>query len=101
MANTCLIQVRIDEELKKEVSEIYEELGIDIPTAIRMFLKRSTLVKGLPFEATLPEKTVTRMEAKQAFEALRAQAAALPEMTLEEVNKEIQAVRAEREPKGE
>ena len=99
MANTSLIQVRIDEDLKREVSAIYEELGIDIPTAIRMFLKRSTLVKGLPFEMTLPEHIVTRMEAKLAFEELRAQTSDLPEMSLEEINEEIKTVRTERKNK--
>lgn len=58
MADTGLIQVRVDEKLKKEVTEIYESLGIDMPTAIRMFLNRSRLVRGIPFELTLPEETL-------------------------------------------
>ncbi len=44
----------------------------------------------------LPENTVTRAEAMQAFEDMRAQTADLPEMTLEEINAEISAARAER-----
>ena len=96
MAEQVLIQFRADKALKQEVAEIYESLGMDLPTAFRMFMTKSKMVKGLPFEATLPETTITRAEAKKAFYDLREQAADLPEMTLEEINAEIAAVRAER-----
>lgn len=54
------------------------------------------MVKGLPFEATLPQNTITRAEARNAFYELRKQAADVPEMSLAEINAEISAVRAER-----
>jgi len=96
MAEQVLIQFRADKALKQEVTEIYESLGMDLPTAFRMFMTRSKMVKGLPFAATLPEQTVTRSEAKNAFRELRAQAAEVPEMSLDEINTEISAARAER-----
>lgn len=96
MAEQVLIQFRADKELKQEVVEIYESLGMDLPTALRMFLYKSKLERGLPFEATLPEKNITRAEARKAFYELRKQAANLPEMTLDEINAEIAEVRAER-----
>lgn len=96
MAEQVLIQFRADKELKQEVAEIYEELGMDLPTAFRMFMKRSVVEKGLPFKATLPEKRITRAEAKKAFFDLRKQAVDVPEMTLDEINAEIAEVRAER-----
>ena len=96
MAEQVLIQFRADKALKQEVTEIYEKLGMDLPTAFRMFMAKSKMVKGLPFEATLPEKTITRAEARNAFYELRRQAADVPEMTLDEINAEISAVRAER-----
>lgn len=96
MAEQVLIQFRADKALKQEVTEIYEKLGMDLPTAFRMFMTRSKMVKGLPFEATLPERTVTRTEARNAFYELRRQAAGLPELSLDEVNTEITAARAGR-----
>ena len=96
MAEQVLIQFRADKALKQEVAEIYEALGMDLPTAFRMFMTRSKMVKGLPFEATLPETTTTRTEVKNAFYKLREQAADVPEMSLDEINAEISAVRAER-----
>lgn len=96
MTEQILIQFRADKTLKQEVSEIYERLGMDLPTAFRMFMAKSKLVKGLPFEATLPEQTITRAEAKNAFYELRRQASDVPEMSLDEINAEILATRAER-----
>ncbi|MCC8059499.1 MAG: type II toxin-antitoxin system RelB/DinJ family antitoxin [Clostridiales bacterium] len=93
MAEQSLVQVRVDKSLKEEVSDIYESLGMDLPTAIRMFLTRSKMVRGIPFETTLPKGMVTRTEALEAFEELRRQAADVPEMSLEEINQEIAEVR--------
>lgn len=96
MAEQVLIQFRADKALKQEVSDIYEQLGMDLPTAFRMFMKRSKQVKGLPFDAILPEKTITRTDALCAFYEARQQMLGKPEMTLDEINAEIEAVRAER-----
>lgn len=72
MAEQTLIQVRIDKALKEEVSEIYEMLGLDLPTAIRMFLVRSKLERGLPFKAVLPEETVSPRRNDRNFEKVTA-----------------------------
>lgn len=96
MAEQVLIQFRADKALKQEVSEIYESLGMDLPTAFRMFMIRSKIDKGLPFDAKLPSDVVTRAEMMEAFRALRKQPTGLPEMSLDEINSEIEAARAER-----
>lgn len=100
MAEQVLVQFRADKDLKKEVTEIYESLGMDLPTALRMFLSKSKMVKGLPFDVRLPENTVTRASALKAFEDLRAQASDLPEMTLDEINAEIASARADRKKRS-
>ena len=40
MAST-LVQIRVDEDLKNEATSIFEQLGLDLPTAFRIFLKKS------------------------------------------------------------
>ena len=70
MAEQVLVQVRVDKKLKEEVSEIYEMLGLDLPTAIRMFLVRSKLERGLPFKAVLPEETVPRRNGGDSEEVI-------------------------------
>lgn len=93
MANT-LIQVRIDEKLKTEATDIFEKLGLDLPTAIRIFLTRSVQEKGIPFSMTLKEEYKAE-EAVAAMKAMsrKAQANKIADMTLEEINAEINSVR--------
>lgn len=55
MNEQVFIQVRVEEELKNEANDILEALGISMPVAIRMFLKRIVLEQGLPFDVTLPQ----------------------------------------------
>ena len=42
-----LVQVRIDRKLKEQTASIYEAIGVDLPTTIRMFFKKSVMVGGL------------------------------------------------------
>lgn len=95
MSEQVLIQFRADKTLKQEVADIYEQLGMDLPTAFRMFMARSKMVKGLPFEATLPPDTLTREDARNAFWDARKQLSNVPEMTIDEINAEIVAARNE------
>ena len=93
MANS-LVQIRVDEQLKEDVTNIYEELGMDLPTAIRIFLKRSVQEKGIPFSMKLSDiqrdnKAVSAMQRMSQA----AEENGTANMTLEEINKEIQAVR--------
>lgn len=64
--------------------------------SLQSLSRRCKRVKGLPFEAMLPETIITRAEAKNAFYGLREQTADVPEMSLDEINVEISVVRAER-----
>ena len=59
-------------------------------------MKQIKIVRKIPFSARLPEMTVARTEALQAFEQLRREAADVPEMSSDEINEEIAAARAER-----
>ena len=102
MANS-LVQIRIDEELKSEAAALYDELGIDLPTAIRMFLKRSVLVGGIPFSMTLPKNEYKATRAVRAMQEISeaAQAAGAADMTLDDINEEISKVRNEQKMIGD
>lgn len=94
MSEQALIQFRVDKELKQDVAEICDALGTDMPTVFRMCMKQMRIVRGIPFPTKLPEGTVTRNEALDAFEEMRRQAADVPEMSLDEINEEIRAARS-------
>ena len=92
-----VMQIRIDEQLRNEASEVYERLGIDIPTAVRMFLKRSVLDNGIPFAMTLPKDNMIMSKAVKALNEIQESAMAdgKVEMSLDEINAEIADTRGD------
>ncbi|MDR1807567.1 MAG: type II toxin-antitoxin system RelB/DinJ family antitoxin [Propionibacteriaceae bacterium] len=61
MAKDALIQVRTSLALKQEADSLFESLGLDTPTAVRMFLTRATRLGELPFPVTrVPNKETQR-----------------------------------------
>lgn len=51
MARTST-NISLDSELKRSSQELFADLGIDLSTAITLFLKQSLRVQGLPFAVT-------------------------------------------------
>ncbi|MCX2717449.1 type II toxin-antitoxin system RelB/DinJ family antitoxin [Helicobacter sp. MIT 21-1697] len=47
---TALVQVRVDKKLKEEAEELFNELGLDTTTALRMFLKAAVREQKIPFK---------------------------------------------------
>ena len=96
---TSVMQVRVDDDLRAKAAAVYDELGIDLPTAIRMFLKRSVAGNGVPFSMTLPKQEAYRADwAIRAMQSLSeaAQQNGTADMSLDEINAEIAASRADR-----
>jgi DNA-damage-inducible protein J len=95
MANS-IIQFRVDDDLRADATAIYEKLGIDLSTAMRMFLKRSVAVNGIPFSMVLPKEQENR--ALQLMEEMSLSAAnnGISDMSLDEINAEIESYRKER-----
>ena len=56
MGEQITIQVRMDNALRDQAKEIFDEIGIDMSTAVRMLFKATVRKKGLPFSTTLEEK---------------------------------------------
>ena len=90
MSNT-LVQLRIEDKLKQEASELFGKLGLDLPTAIRIFLTRAVQMQGIPFSMML--KDYGAVEAMRDI-AQSSELNGLSEMSLEEINEEISQARA-------
>lgn len=60
---TTTLQVRLDPKLKKEAQKIAKSLGLDLSSAIKMFLVQMTVEKGLPFYAGV-ERHLSPKEAR-------------------------------------
>jgi len=63
MANSALIQVRIDEDVKRKADALFSDLGLDTPTAIRIFLNQSIRREGMPFEVAKPQPNAETLAA--------------------------------------
>ena len=44
--------ISLDADLKKASQELFSDLGMDLTTAVTVFLKQSLRVQGLPFTVT-------------------------------------------------
>ncbi len=60
MPKTAMLNARIEPELKNEVEEIFEKLGLTTTQAVTLFFKHVKNYKGLPFEVRLPNATTRR-----------------------------------------
>lgn len=56
---TTSLTIRIDDKLKADAEDLFEDLGMNLTTAITCFFKKSLAVEALPFE-------VSRKKDKQA-----------------------------------
>ena len=69
MANaTTSMTIRLDKDIKSAAQSIYKELGIDMTTAINVFLRQSIRSTGFPFAVNLDtphELTTKAMEDTQ------------------------------------
>lgn len=52
---TTPTQVRIDSDIKKKANDLFELLGLDMSTAVNMFLHQCVLKGGLPFSVEVPQ----------------------------------------------
>jgi DNA-damage-inducible protein J len=52
---TVPVQIRIDENLKKQATELFSQLGIDMSSAMNIFLRQCVMRRGLPFDVVIPQ----------------------------------------------
>ena len=96
MAN-ALVQFRIDDSIRQQASDLCAQLGFDLSTYLRMSLNKLVQERGVPFNLKLN----TIPTAEEAIAAMKkisdiAQTNGTSELTLDEINAEIAAVRKHR-----
>ena len=64
MATTNL-NVRVDENLKKAADTLLNELGLNMSTAINIYLKQIVRENGIPFEIKLDKPIAESLQAMQ------------------------------------
>lgn len=65
MSKNINVNIRMDENLKKEADNLFSELGLNMTTAINMFTRQAVRQGKIPFEISLnsySQETVQAME---------------------------------------
>ena len=62
--------IRIDSNTKQAATELLNELGLDLSSAVNIFLKQVVLQGGLPFQVKYPQYKPEVLAAREEAEAL-------------------------------
>lgn len=62
------IQIRIDEKTKKSAKKVLDKIGMDMSSAVKVYLKQIVITQGLPF----PLLTENGLTIQQEQEILKA-----------------------------
>ena len=52
------ITARVDENVKKEAETLFKKMGLNMSTAMNLFLKKCILEQGIPFELKVPNEEI-------------------------------------------
>ena len=67
---TANVNVRIQENIKKQAEEILKTIGISRATAIDIFYRQIILNKGIPFSLTIPKSLPIKEMDEQEFNTM-------------------------------
>lgn len=70
MAKTANINIRIDPETKGKAEKLFSSFGITITDAINIFLHKSIMEGGLPFEVKQPRNNAETEDAMNEARAI-------------------------------
>jgi DNA-damage-inducible protein J len=92
MANT-LVQFRTDETERAEAAQILDQLGLDMPSYLRMCVYRLVRDRGIPFSMKIDEAPENNGVSAMKRASRIAEENGISDMTLEEINAEIAEAR--------
>jgi len=59
----AVINIRVNDEVKKEAETIFKSLELNMSVAMNLFLKKCINEKGIPFDLKIPNReTIEAME---------------------------------------
>ena len=67
----AVIQIRVEDDLKTAVDSLFNNLGLDTSTAVRMFLSAALANDGIPFEVKRRKPNTDLLEAIRDTRARR------------------------------
>ena len=55
------VTARVDENVKKEAETLFKKMGLNMSTAMNLFLKKCILEQGIPFELKVPNRETRKV----------------------------------------
>lgn len=68
---TTNVNVRVDSALKQEAEALFSDLGLNMSSAINMFLRSAVNHNGIPFEIKRPTPNLETTAALNEYEEMR------------------------------
>lgn len=63
MANTTNLNIRVDEDIKRKAEAIFSEIGLNMSTAMNIFLRYSVRYGGIPFDLRIEKPNAETLAA--------------------------------------
>jgi addiction module RelB/DinJ family antitoxin len=98
MMGAVNVTIRVEEETKRQFDEFCDNVGMNMTTALTMFIKTVLRTRRLPFAVTDVAETEMRNEAMSILRQLQDQSVknGTDNLTMEEIDAEIIAYRKEK-----
>lgn len=106
MADTTNLSIRIDRDLKEEADQVFSSLGMNLTTAITVFVRQAVRQKKIPFEIALYPESENKgdiiRDARAATESIWRNSLlnGTDKLTMEEIDAEIAEARKARKTRG-
>ncbi|MDR0818017.1 MAG: type II toxin-antitoxin system RelB/DinJ family antitoxin [Oscillospiraceae bacterium] len=96
MSESTNLNIRIDKDLKTQAERVFGDLGMNLTTAVTVFVRQSVREGRIPFEITLGEPLNNIADrGRDALRQIREESEKRGFLSDDEIETEIQAAKAE------
>ena len=87
---TAPTQIRIDSDIKKQASDLFSNLGLDMSSAVNLFLHQCVLRGGIPFSIELPRYNQATLDALEEARRISRDPSVKGYTSMEELKKALE-----------
>ncbi|MDO4824864.1 MAG: type II toxin-antitoxin system RelB/DinJ family antitoxin, partial [Bacillota bacterium] len=87
---TAPTQIRIDSDIKKQASDLFSNLGLDMSSAVNLFLHQCVLRGGIPFSIELPRYNQATLDAMEEARRISRDPSVKGYTSMEELKKALE-----------
>lgn len=87
---TAPTQIRIDSDIKKQATSLFNSLGLDMSGAVNLFLHQCVLRGGLPFSVEMPNYSKATLDAMAEAKSISRDSNVKGYSSMEELKKALE-----------